>query len=213
MTRLRTSLWCCGMLLCFWAGYLASPGPSQAQQPATGAAPAAATQPAAMYTRMPLAPDQREARHWTSADMTKAHTELVARVAKGTRTGGNPPDLFPPLLTRTHSMIMVHRPQLAAGATPGSELHEGVTDFYVIIGGSGTVKVGGQMQDVRTPRPGEFLGGAIQGGREFKVKAGDFVNIPPNMSHATVPDAGGMTYALLKVNVGLYPWSLINGTP
>ena len=26
-------------------------------------------------------------------------------------------------------------------------------------------------------------------------------------------DMGGMTYVLMKVNVGLYPWSLINGTP
>jgi hypothetical protein len=33
------------------------------------------------------------------------------------------------------------------------------------------------------------------------------------MPHATVPDSGGMTYVLMKVNVGLYPWSLINGTP
>jgi hypothetical protein len=34
------------------------------------------------------------------------------------------------------------------------------------------------------------------------------------MAHATIPDpAEGMTHVLMKVNVGLYPWSLINGTP
>jgi hypothetical protein len=37
-------------------------------------------------------------------------------------------------------------------------------------------------------------------------------DIPPNMPHATVPDAGSMTYVLMKVNVGCIR-SLINGTP
>jgi len=31
------------------------------------------------------------------------------------------------------------------------------------------------------------------------------------MPHTTVADAGGMAYLLMKVNVWLYPWSLING--
>ena len=51
--------------------------------------------------------------------------------------------------------------------------------------------------------------GPIKGGTPFKLQAGDILNIPPNMPHATMPDTGGMTYVLMKVNVGLYPWSLI----
>jgi quercetin dioxygenase-like cupin family protein len=48
----------------------------------------------------------------------------------------------------------------------------------------------------------------------FRVKAGDLLNIPANQPHATIADGpDGMTYVLMKVNVGLYPWSLINGTP
>jgi quercetin dioxygenase-like cupin family protein len=63
-------------------------------------------------------------------------------------------------------------------------------------------------------RPGEYGGNLKGGGKQFKLKAGDLLNIPPNMSHATIPDPDeGMTYVLMKVNVGLYPWSLINGTP
>ena len=53
----------------------------------------------------------------------------------------------------------------------------------------------------------------MAGGKPFKLQAGDILTIPPNMAHGTVPDAGGMTYVLQKINVGLYPWSLINGTP
>ena len=33
------------------------------------------------------------------------------------------------------------------------------------------------------------------------------------LGDATMADAGGMTYVLMKINVGLYPWSLVNGTP
>ena len=72
--------------------------------------------------------------------------------------------------------------------------------------------VGGTIDNRRTVRPGEYVG-PISGGKAFKLKTGDILDIPPNMPHATVPDAGGMTYVLMKVNVGLYPWSLINGTP
>lgn len=74
--------------------------------------------------------------------------------------------------------------------------------------------VGGDVADKRVVRPGEYSGTLKTGGKQFKLKAGDILNIPPNMVHSTVPDApDGMTYVLMKVNVGLYPWSLINGTP
>lgn len=73
--------------------------------------------------------------------------------------------------------------------------------------------VGGQIPNRRTVRPGEYAGDPIQSGRSFKLQTGDIFDIPPNTPHATMADAGGMTYVLMKVNVGLYPWSLINGTP
>jgi mannose-6-phosphate isomerase-like protein (cupin superfamily) len=128
-------------------------------------------------------------------DMKKAHTALVARAAQGAATGGNQRDLFQPLVTRS------------------AEQHEGASDIYYIVGGSGTVTVGGTIDTKRISRPGEY-GGAITGGKAFKVKTGDLLNIPANQPHATIADGpDGMTYVLMKVNVGLYPWSLINGTP
>jgi len=164
---------------------------------------------------MQLDPDQGEPFAWSIDNLKKAHTELVARAARGTATGGNPADLFPPLVTRTHSFIMVHRPEFRpnGNAGPIAEQHEGATDVYYIVGGSGTVTVGGEIENRRVSRPGEY-GGPIKGGKAFKLKAGDILNIPANMPHATIPDAPeGMPYVLMKVNVGLYPWSLINGTP
>ena len=118
-----------------------------------------------------------------------------------------------PLVTRTHSFILMHRPEpRTASQTPNAEQHEGATDIYFVVAGSGTVTVGGEIDSKRASRPGEYTG-PIKGGKPFKLQAGDILDIPPNMPHATVPDSGGMTYVLMKVNVGLYPWSLIAGTP
>ena len=88
-----------------------------------------------------------------------------------------------------------------------------MTDVYFVTGGSGSVVVGGEIPNRRTVRPGEYSGDPITGGQTFKLEAGDILNIPPNAPHATMADAGGMTYVLMKINVGLYPWSLVNGTP
>jgi mannose-6-phosphate isomerase-like protein (cupin superfamily) len=165
------------------------------------------------YSRMQLAPDQGEPTQFLGADMRKAHTELQARAARGGQALSNPRDLMKPLVTRTHSFILMHRPEFRnANQVPNAEQHEGATDVYFVVAGSGTVTVGGELESKRISRPGEYTG-PIRGGRPFKLQAGDILDIPANMPHATVPDAGGMTYVLMKVNVGLYPWSLINGTP
>ena len=216
MNRFGSMAWVGALILGYLAGYGMSPNPVVSGQQAAQAPPGlAGALPPGDYSRMQLAPDQGEPVVWSIDTMKKAHTELVARSKPG-QAGANPRDLFPPHITRTHSYIMVHR---AAPATPppggpAIEIHEGATDIYYIVGGSGTVVVGGDVDNRRTVRPGEYGGTLKGGGKQFKLKAGDLLNIPPNMSHATIPDpAEGMTYVLLKVNVGLYPWSLINGTP
>jgi mannose-6-phosphate isomerase-like protein (cupin superfamily) len=220
MKRMMPLLWAGTLVFGYLAGYAASPaGSAAAGQAARGQAAAQAAAPAGAlppgdYSKMQLAPDQGEPFAWSIDDMKKAHTALVARAAQPTATGGNPRDLFPPLVTRTHSFIMVHRAAYVPGsAAPSAEQHEGVSDIYYIVGGSGTVTVGGTIDNKRISRPGEY-GGAIKGGKAFRVKTGDLLNIPANQPHATMADGpDGMTYVLMKVNVGLYPWSLINGTP
>jgi mannose-6-phosphate isomerase-like protein (cupin superfamily) len=207
-------------MLAFLMGYAIGPARSAAIQNAAGAAPTAApSQPAAGalppgdYSRMKLAPDQGEPTLFAAADLKKAHTELQKRAASGGQTLSNPRDLMTPMVTRTHSFILMHRPQLrTVTQSPNAEQHEGVTDIYFVVAGSGTVTVGGELETKRIGRPGEYTG-PIKGGKPFKLQAGDILDIPPDMPHATVPDVGGMTYILMKVNVGLYPWSLINGTP
>jgi len=226
MKRMMPLLWAGTLVVGYLAGYAASPAGSAAarqaaaagqsgrgQAAAQGAAPAGALPPGD-YSKMQLDPDQGDPFAWSIDDMKKAHTALVARAGQGAAIGGNQRDLFQPLVTRTHSFIMVHRPAYVPGSdAPSAEQHEGASDIYYIVGGSGTVTVGGTIDNKRISRPGEY-GGAIKGGKAFKVKAGDLLNIPANQPHATIADGpDGMTYVLMKVNVGLYPWSLINGTP
>ena len=214
MNRFASITWVGALILGYLVGYGTSPRSAVAGQ---GAQAPAGALPPGDYSRRQLAPDQGEPIAWSIDDMRKAHSEFVARAKRG-QTGGGAPnnrDLFPPSVTRTHSYVMVHRGAPAPSpAGPGVEIHEGVTDIYYIVGGSGTVVVGGDVENKRISRPGEYGGNLKGGGKPFKLKAGDILNIPPNTAHATIPDpAEGMTYVLLKVNVGLYPWSLINGTP
>jgi hypothetical protein len=46
-------------------------------------------------------------------------------------------------------------------------------------------------------------------GHTYQVKAGDWLLIPPDTPHQPKPDPGGFSYFIMKINVGVYPWSLI----
>jgi mannose-6-phosphate isomerase-like protein (cupin superfamily) len=223
--RITAVLWVLTIAIAYFAGYAYGPaGSAAADQAAAGqqtaggqqAAGAGRGQPALQgalppgeHSKISLSPDQGEPFLFAGTDLRKYHADLLARAKQG-GTGVVVPTDFKRTLTRTHSYIMVHR---GGSAPPNPEQHEGATDVYFVVGGSGTVVVGGQIPNRRTVRPGEYAGDPITGGREFKLAAGDILNIPPNVPHATMADAGGMTYVLMKINVGLYPWSLINGTP
>jgi mannose-6-phosphate isomerase-like protein (cupin superfamily) len=220
MKRLVPVIWCASLVVAYLAGYGAGPlGRAAGQAAAGGAQTAGAAQapaaggalPPGDYSRMQPAPDMGEPTLFSGASLRRAHTELQTRARGG--IVANPRDLMPPFISRTHSYTLVHRSQLqGAGQTPSAEQHEGVSDVYFVVGGGGTVSVGGVIEIWRFSRAGEYLG-PFKGGKAFKLQAGDILNIPANTPHATVPDAGGMTYVLMKVNIGLYPWSLINGTP
>jgi hypothetical protein len=45
--------------------------------------------------------------------------------------------------------------------------------------------------------------------RAGPLTAGDWLLIPPDTPHQPKPDPGGFSYFIMKINVGVYPWSLI----
>ncbi len=202
MTKSASAVAVGALLLGYLAGQASIPrGTARAQQAAPAPPPA--------YTAIPLAPDQGEVTYWSAEDLKDAHAKLSAR-SQG-RILSKPRDLLRLPMMRTHMFDVVHRPELTRPATP--EQHEGVTDIYVILGGSGTLTVGGEIENRQSlpNRPGEYTGQPIKGGRSFAVKAGDIVDVPANTPHASQGNAGGLTYMLVKINVGLYPWSLVSG--
>ena len=73
----------------------------------------------------------------------------------------------------------------------------------------GTIENRRQVAD----KPGEEQGTLIASGAPLRVKAGDVINMPPSTPHQSIPDPGGFSYMLVKVNTGVYPWSLIAAEP
>jgi hypothetical protein len=177
----------------------------------------------------PLAPDAPPIIHWNIDDIRKAHTEMAEKAAKMVKEagsgssqsfGGGPVHVQ----TRNFSMFMLyrmHRDQPVLSLTKvnsvldDAEQHAGAYDFYIFTGGTGEMIVGGQianrqnLMDKSGPVPGEYRGQPVVGAQTFKVKAGDWLLIPPDTPHQPKPDAGGFSYFIMKINVGVYPWSLI----
>ena len=176
-----------------------------------------------------LAPDAPPTTYWNIDDIKKAHAEMVEKAARmlaqagsgsSQSIGGGPVHIQ----TRNFSMFMLyrmHREQPVLSLTKvnsvwdDAEMHAGAYDFYVITGGTGEMIVGGKianrqnLMDKDGPVPGEYRGQPILGGQTFKVKAGDWLLIPPDTPHQPKPDAGGFSYFIMKINVGIYPWSLV----
>ena len=176
-----------------------------------------------------LAPDAPPTTYWNIDDIKKAHGELAEKAAKllaqagsgGSQSiGGGPVHVQ----TRNFSMFMLYRmhrehpvPSLTKvnSVWDDAEMHAGAYDFYVITGGTGEMIVGGKianrqnLADKDGPVPGEYRGQPIIGGQTFRVKAGDWLLIPPDTPHQPKPDAGGFSYFIMKIYVGIYPWSLV----
>ncbi len=156
-----------------------------------------------------LAPDEGGVVYWSADDLKKAHAALAAAAAKGA-TAPSPFDLVQLPVTRTHAFNFLCRypnPRRPARA----EWHEGCSDVYFIVAGEADITIGGELVDRQevAGEPGEFQGSAVRGGKRYRVRPGDVINIPPATAHLTEPDAGGLSYMLMKVNVGMYPWSIV----
>jgi mannose-6-phosphate isomerase-like protein (cupin superfamily) len=170
----------------------------------------AMTQNAAQRAKIPIAPNQGTVMHWPGDDLKKAHAMLMATAADKGQMVPSRPDLVALPITRTHLFNFVGRFPVP-NVEPRAEFHEGCSDVYFIVGGSAALTAGGEVENPRqvANMPGEFQGSGVKGGRTYHVKAGDILNIPPSTPHVTHPDPGGVSYMLVKVNVGMYPWSMI----
>jgi hypothetical protein len=218
--------WVLVIALGYLVGYTISPSArvtaqlSQAAQPS----PPVSHQPPEWKTTIP-APQLRQptpiwpnqpqaASYWSVADIRKAHETLSEADDSGKRIDPNTTLHDFPYRTRTHAMFVSHKPGKTTVPNLAEE-HAGYSQFVVVMGGTGTIQAGGELQKRSTLNdggrtiPGEYRGPGITGGDTFKVKEGDWVSIPPDTPALVKADAGGLTYMVMKINTMLYPWELI----
>ena len=94
----------------------------------------------------------------------------------------------------THSVILVHRENSGV-----PEIHNGVTDIFVVQDGGGVLELGGEIVDRRNSSNGATET-SIRGGESYTLVAGDVINIPPNIPHAWHLDPGQhVRYLVVKV--------------
>jgi len=95
----------------------------------------------------------------------------------------------------THSATMVHRQ-----GDGEAEVHEKVSDVFIVRSGEGTLVVGGKVIGGKNTEPGEIRGKSIQGGVSKKIAVGDIINIPVNTPHQTLVRPGQrITIFVVKV--------------
>jgi len=63
-------------------------------------------------------------------------------------------------------------------ASDKAEVHQGMTDIWYVISGSGTLVTGGSLTEPVQTEPDELRGKSISGGEVRHVAAGDIVTIP-----------------------------------
>jgi hypothetical protein len=166
-------------------------------------------QPISLWPNQP-----KNATYWSISDIRNAHQMLSDADKSGKKIDPNSTLHDFPYWTRTHSCFVMHRSDSSASGN-AAEQHAGYSQFIVIMGGTGTIVAGGEMQKKVTLSengqqiPGEYRSPSISGGTTFTVKEGDWVSIPPGTPAQFKPNAGGLTYMAMKVNAMLYPWDLI----
>lgn len=123
---------------------------------------------------------------WTGVELREAEKDLAPL---GRQPGGSIQPSKQLIDVPTHRMSLVYRP---VNGIP--EVHGGETDVWIIQSGSGGVVIGGEIVG-RGSREA-----TIRGGQTYKAAPGDVFNIPPNIPHQALVDAGKtMTYLLIKV--------------
>lgn len=81
-----------------------------------------------------------------------------------------------------------------------AEVHEKMSDIFVIESGQPTLTVGGTVVDPKATQPHETRGTSITGGTDYKLGPGDVLTIPAKMPHQMKVEPGKqVTYLAMKV--------------
>ena len=79
-------------------------------------------------------------------------------------------------------------------------MHLKLADFITVRSGEGEVLIGGTIVDGKTSAPDELRGRAIEGGKSYKIAAGDVLYIPANTVHQFLVAPGkNFTVTIVKI--------------
>ena len=137
--------------------------------------------------------------HWSSDDLAKAHRGSPLSLPRTTYYRMN-------VNRRLHHDKPQPSDQLKIMSLyDDAEWHANLTQAYFLIGGSGTIVLGGEVEKNVPLSPDEQRGQPVRGGTPYKVKTGDLLLIPPRTWHWSQPDPGGMTYINLTIGTRTTP--------
>jgi mannose-6-phosphate isomerase-like protein (cupin superfamily) len=124
------------------------------------------------------------------SDLKQQETKLTEQAGK-TKSASVTLDKF----AANHFSMLSYRE-----ASGQAEIHQHMSDLFVVQNGEATLVVGGEVPDAKEVSPGELRGSAIHGGQRAKLSAGDIVHIPPGLPHQLLVDPGAhFTYFVLKI--------------
>ena len=125
---------------------------------------------------------------WKSAELKATAKELAPKVNNGIYS-----EALANMGNYTFSRVLRTR-------TGGAEVHEKMSDIFVIVSGEPTLVTGGTVVDGKATQPHEIRGTSITGGTENKLGPGDVLTIPANMPHQMKVAAGKqVVYMAIKV--------------
>ena len=150
------------------------------------------------FAGVPNEPRPSEYIHWDAEAFAELQRGLEEELRDGSRIWGTRfvyTSALPRAAHRSHDVQIIHR----SGYTQ-PEIHANKWDMYVILDGSGTVRIGGERVNWIDGRPPEEQRPQLSGAREFQVTKGDMLHVPARVWHQVLTEPGeSITYALINV--------------
>ncbi|HXS05640.1 MAG TPA: hypothetical protein VN723_02530 [Rhizomicrobium sp.] len=103
--------------------------------------------------------------------------QLIAK-AKADRKGDAPTTIEPILAFGTYHANLEYRPIAGPAA-----LHNTENEVMIVIEGSATITMGGQMVNPTRPNPTNQSAASISGGSDTAIGKGDFIMVPHGTPH------------------------------
>jgi mannose-6-phosphate isomerase-like protein (cupin superfamily) len=85
------------------------------------------------------------------------------------------------------------------GIQPPAEVHMHAADVWIVVAGTPSFILGGNLESPTQVRDGEFVADSITSGKKIHTKPGDVIDIPPGVPHQV--DATGQRAEFLIIKI------------